>query len=124
MKNLYILAIGSNSQTDKNISLVLEKLKSLFEISRQTHFIQTTPVGINNAAMFTNGLVEIKTELLPEDLKAELKKIEKEMGRTPDVNKSIIPVDIDIIMYNNTIVHKDTERDYIKHLMNELTNSL
>ncbi len=120
MKNTYLLALGSNFNAEKNIASAIEALGKKVEIIQKTRLIETLPLNMPNNFLFLNGLVLIASALTQDNLKIELKSIEKMLGRGE--KKGIVPVDIDIIMVNNHVVHKDFELAYIKKLINELNN--
>ncbi|MFH1836837.1 MAG: 2-amino-4-hydroxy-6-hydroxymethyldihydropteridine diphosphokinase [Candidatus Omnitrophota bacterium] len=53
-----------------------------------------------------NGVVEIGTNILPEDLLVSVKEIERSMGRVPSEEKnSPRIIDIDILLYDDIILN-------------------
>jgi 2-amino-4-hydroxy-6-hydroxymethyldihydropteridine diphosphokinase len=121
MKNSYIIGISSNYDSEQNIASALAKLQSLFVDLICTNFIKTNPIGMPDEMAFHNGLAHFFSDEEPKAIKLIFKKIETELGRTSDKKKNgIIPIDIDIIVWNDTIVSKDIERDYVQELLSEL----
>jgi 2-amino-4-hydroxy-6-hydroxymethyldihydropteridine diphosphokinase len=119
--NTYVLALGSNYEAQKNISIALKSLETLGVIISQSCFIKTDPIGMFNKAAFTNGLLMIESALNPTQMKEQLRLIESELGKTNELKaKEIIPVDIDIISCNDAVISNDIEREYIQLLLTEL----
>lgn len=55
---------------------------------------------------FLNTVVEVATTLGPEELLAVCLEVEHESGRIRDRHKGPRTLDIDIVLYGNTVVHK------------------
>ena len=117
-----IIMLGSNSQAEKNIPLSIEKLTSSFEIIAQSSLIITTAFGTHYVSDFQNRALKILSDKTEEETKAFFKKIEREMGRTPESKKEgLIPIDIDMIFWNETLVHNDYNRfDFVKKCVDDL----
>lgn len=121
MKNSYIIGIGSNYEAEKNIAQTIKKLQLILKGIKCSRFIQTDPINLSSKNPFTNGLAFFFSELETKEIKRIFKNIEKEMGRTAERNKNgIIPIDIDIIVCNDTVLNSDFERDYVQNLLAEL----
>lgn len=120
--NTCIIGIGSNINTETNISKMLEILKDHVEIVKVSEMIKTKPIGIENQSDFTNGAVKIKTELNREDLNHLLKKIEDEMGRDRTAPKfGPRNIDLDIVIWNDEIVDDDYyTRDFLRKSVSEI----
>ena len=86
----------------QNVSL--EELSSAYE---------TEPVGYKEQALFLNAVCRVATDLSPWELLHLAKTIESEMGRVPSFRNSPRPIDIDILLYDDTIVK--TEKLTIPH---------
>lgn len=71
---------------------------------------ESEPWGFEAEQWFLNQVIEIETELPPDDLMLKLMDIEKDLGRdrtTPHKGYVSRPMDLDILYYGNKIV--DTE---------------
>lgn len=122
MENTYVICIGSNSNATENVEATLESLRLAFGTLKTSRFIKTRAINSLSKNLFTNGLVSFDSRLSYHDLKSFLKDLEKKMGRTPlNKQKGVIPIDIDIIMCNSTVLSIDYERSYVQELMSELT---
>jgi 2-amino-4-hydroxy-6-hydroxymethyldihydropteridine diphosphokinase len=75
------------------------------EIQRCSAVIETEPWGVEDQPYFMNAVVEISTDLSPEELLGVLKSAEKELGRTPDRNRwGPRVIDLDILLYGDRVV--------------------
>ena len=124
--NRVIIGLGSNINPGRNISKAKKLLAEKFRLLKESRVLTTKPVGITDQADFHNGAVLIETPLTRTKLKAELKKIEKALGRQPSKFKSgPRTIDLDIQVWNNRIVDKDFhERDFLRKTVQELLPEL
>ena len=78
-------------------------------VIRTSAFYETEPWNMNSENWFVNAVVEIKTALTPQELLAECKRIEVQLGRKPheDKNYEDRTIDIDILFYNKEIVNDE-----------------
>ncbi|MGE5197576.1 MAG: 2-amino-4-hydroxy-6-hydroxymethyldihydropteridine diphosphokinase [Deltaproteobacteria bacterium] len=104
------LGIGSNlGDRRKNIELALKKIKALknTEIIKISKIRQTQPQGgPRKQGKFLNAALKIKTGLSPIKLLGELKKIEKELGRTEGPRWGPRVMDLDILFYGDKIINR------------------
>lgn len=134
--NIVVLLLGSNiNNPEKNIHSALEKVESkIGSILKKSEIIISEPVEFESYNNFCNIAVKLKTQFSPVKLLYELKKIEREMGRTRDssyygIYKDRI-IDIDIIFYNSikfisnmlTIPHYKNlyEREFAREILNKI----
>ena len=106
------LCLGSNSGNrlqfiEQAISLL--NLAENIKIIRRTALYETEPWGVKNQNWFLNIIVEIKTDLSPQDLLLKCMSIEKTLGRNRDKEQrwGERTIDIDIILYNKDVVNTD-----------------
>ena len=113
MNNDFIyLAVGSNlGDRKKNFELAIDKLKE-----NNVEFIEASPLYETPALLligspsdwnipYLNAIFKVKTDLLPQELLAVCKKIEKELGRDFSQKWSPRPIDLDILIYKNKMVN-------------------
>ena len=102
------LGIGSNlGNRTQNLKLVLRRIDNLknTKLLKVSKIIETLPLGgPAHQGKFLNAALKIKTSLSPIALLKNLKEIEKELGRAKSVRWSPRPIDIDILLYNDTII--------------------
>lgn len=100
------LALGSNLN---NPIAQLEKALIIFQKSNQIDLIQfssiyqSPPFDLSDQPDYFNLVCEIKTILNPTDLLNFIKNIEKQMGRVGAARWSARIIDIDILIYNNSV---------------------
>ena len=105
------LSLGSNS--GDRIGYVQQATSLLggvegIDIVRTSSFYETEPWNMKTETWFVNAVVEIKTKLSPQDLLAECKRIEQQLGRKPSASYEDRTIDIDILFYNKDIVNDET----------------
>lgn len=120
--NTAIILLGSNSNPDQNLEIAKEKLSEYFELVSQSTRIITKPIGKNYKYDFHNESVKLLSVDTAEETKILFKQIEKDLGRTPESKKlGIIPIDIDLIYWNDTLVDDDYNKfDFVKTCVDEI----
>jgi 2-amino-4-hydroxy-6-hydroxymethyldihydropteridine diphosphokinase len=105
LEDVYI-AVGSNIKPQDNISQSLLMLKSYVTIAAKSNFYRTSPVGGRKQPYFLNGVVKIRTDLDPRQLKFEvLRKIEEKLGRVRSEDKfAPRTIDLDVILYGAIVL--------------------
>lgn len=78
-------------------------------VIRTSAFYETEPWNMTSDKWFVNAVVEIKTSLTPQELLAECRRIEAQLGRkekdTDEYEDRTI--DIDILFYNKEIINEE-----------------
>ena len=106
------LGLGSNVGDRKgNLKAAADALGAL----RMSSIYETAPQGeVRDQPDFLNAVVEIETELGPEELLARCKQIESELGRQEGgVRHGPRPIDIDILLLGD--LEYESERLRIPH---------
>ncbi len=67
-------------------------------------FYCTEPVGYREQEEFINAVAELETDLSPQDLLSACQAIENELGRVRVFRWGPRSVDLDILLYGNTLV--------------------
>lgn len=124
--NEVIIGVGSNINPEENIIKTREELNKISEIIRESKFIYTKPLNFLNQPDYLNGAFLILTNLSISELKEKLLKIEIKLGREKGENKDAPrTIDLDIIVFNKEIVHKDYyNRNFIQKEVKELLPEL
>lgn len=123
MAKVYI-GVGSNlGERRKNCFRALELLeKEKIFIKKKSSFYETEPWGIKDQPMFLNMVLEIETDLKPQELLQIIKKIEKKAGREKTYPWGPRAIDLDILLFDNIIINDDNlkiphplmcERDFV-----------
>ena len=108
--------MGSNDHREVNLAFARDRLRQLypaviFEVEQETE-----PIGMQNPAMFTNQVAMFSSDETIDQVKAKLKEIEKEAGRSPEeIEKGKICLDMDLIACGKLILKPDDwEREYVR----------
>lgn len=126
----FVLTLGSNSESDKHLSLAQAGLRAL-AVERLTFSPARESVPISfglSDALFTDQVAVGVTCMDLDTFAAELKALECRTGRTPEQRKAhpeAIPVDIDLITWDQEILKpRDVTRPYLIEGLRELKEPL
>lgn len=110
------LSLGSNKgdrvgyvQQATSLLSSLNEGECIFKIVRTTSLYETQPWLEKNTTWFVNAIIEIKTNLSPQELLNECLKIEKLLGRNRE-SEGLYgdrTIDIDILFYDKEIISED-----------------
>jgi 2-amino-4-hydroxy-6-hydroxymethyldihydropteridine diphosphokinase len=104
-KSVY-LSLGSNlGNREAQLREAIGKLASLGKVTKISSFYETEPVEREAQPWFLNCAVELQTEKMPRQLLAAVLKIEEAMGRKRTQDKGPRNIDIDILLFANSVVH-------------------
>src|SRR5690349_1253904 len=97
------LALGANiGNRQANLAHALSQISQIMTVKTISSVYETTPVGYLDQPLFLNLVCQGETELDAEQLLRALKTIEKGMGRQPSFRNAPRPIDIDILLYDNS----------------------
>jgi len=120
--NTAIIMLGSNVDAEENLQSAKEKLSDIFELVRESSVVISKPNGNNYKSDFYNKAIILLSVENEEETISIFKDIELEMGRTVNSKKKgIIPIDIDLIFWNEKLVHEDYERfEFVRTCIDEI----
>jgi 2-amino-4-hydroxy-6-hydroxymethyldihydropteridine diphosphokinase len=97
------IGIGSNIDPEKNVKEALSRLKKQVSIEAISTVYRTDPIGPKDQPPFYNCVVEITTQLPPQELKhAVLRRIEDALGRRRTSDKfAPRTIDLDLLLYDD-----------------------
>ncbi len=103
------IGVGTNlGDKYQNIYLAYQQIQKLVgNITSKSSIYVSEPWGFESTELFFNTVIEVHTQLLPEQLLDTLKYIEKKLGRkekTSTEYQSRI-IDLDIIFYDDLIIN-------------------
>ena len=101
------LCLGSNlGDKKKNLNRALKEIKNLkmVKVLKTSSIYETEPVGFKDQSWFLNAVIKIKTKLPPLSLLYLLQGIERKLGRVRGKRWGPRKVDLDILLYDNTIL--------------------
>ena len=100
--------LGSNlGNKRENILRAIDRIDAYEEIcvKEKSGFYDTAPVGGPPQPDYVNCVIGLETEIEPQTLLKEFKKIEIELGRKPGVRWGPRVVDLDILLYGDRILN-------------------
>ncbi len=124
------LGLGSNLG-DRYGRLIdaLDRLQACVALEAISSIYETEPWGYTDQPRFLNAVCGGETDLTPQELLGAVKAIEAEMGREPTFRYGPRAIDIDILLYDETIVEQENvsiphaqlhERDFVLAPLNEI----
>lgn len=110
VENTVYLLIGGNlghreNYLEKAIGLIKERAGKIVVASS---VYETEPWGVKNQPSFLNQALRLNSYLSPEDMLEQIKDIERVTGRTYSQKWYQREIDIDILLYNDYIIKKDS----------------
>jgi 2-amino-4-hydroxy-6-hydroxymethyldihydropteridine diphosphokinase len=105
MSTLVYLSLGANvGDCARNIREAITRLEPVGRMAAASSFYETEPVEFTEQAWFLNCAVALETAHTPAQLMADLLSIEREMGRQRTREKGPRTIDIDILLFGDTVV--------------------
>jgi 2-amino-4-hydroxy-6-hydroxymethyldihydropteridine diphosphokinase len=106
MTHLVYLSLGSNIG-DRMAQLrdVLARLSAIGRVAAVSSFYETEPVEFTEQPWFLNCVAALETTHTPQELLAAILGIEEKMGRRRVQKKGPRIIDIDILLYDDAVVH-------------------
>ncbi len=114
MKKTVYLSLGSNlGDRRANLQAALARLAELGELKSVSSFYETEPVELTSQPWFLNIAAALETELMPKQLMSRILDLERSLGRRRIQPKGPRLIDIDILLFGNSLV--DTKGLTIPH---------
>jgi dihydroneopterin aldolase/2-amino-4-hydroxy-6-hydroxymethyldihydropteridine diphosphokinase len=103
------VGVGSNIDPERNVREALRLLRRRVPVAAISTFYRTDPEGRPEQPPFYNGVVEIATDIPPEELKRSvLRQIEDELGRRRTDDKyAPRTIDLDVLVYGDRVARSD-----------------
>jgi 2-amino-4-hydroxy-6-hydroxymethyldihydropteridine diphosphokinase len=106
MSNIAQLSLGSNiGDREAHLRDAILRLDVCGRVNAVSSFYETEPVEFIDQSWFLNCAVTLETEMMPEQLIACLLGIEREMGRERIQKKGPRTIDIDILLFGDSVVN-------------------
>ena len=106
------LGIGSNvGNRPRHIASAVQLVRRLpsTRVTRTSHLYESTPVGLSHQPLFLNAALELHTALDPHTLLAQLKHIERSLGRDMNaVRYGPRVIDLDVLVYGQVTLDTHT----------------
>lgn len=99
------LGLGSNlGDRDALLRAALRALAPVVDVTRVSSVYDTAPMHVTDQPRFHNVVAAGRTQLDPAALLREAKRVESELGRAPGPRYGPRPIDVDILLYDDTTV--------------------
>ncbi|MEE6188124.1 Bifunctional folate synthesis protein [Mycovorax composti] len=132
--NVVYLIIGTNlGNKAANLATAKEKIKQkIGSIEQSSSVYETEPWGLSEQPRFYNQVLRIHTPLNAIDTLARIHEIEEEMGRVRQEKYGARIIDIDILFFNEEVIHSPTlivphprisERNFVLVPLEEIAGS-
>jgi 2-amino-4-hydroxy-6-hydroxymethyldihydropteridine diphosphokinase len=103
--NTVYLSLGSNiGDRESHLREAIARLASLGHVQAVSSFYETEPVEFTDQAWFVNCAVALETDQSPAEVLAAVLELERQMGRQRIQKKGPRAIDIDILLFGNTVV--------------------
>lgn len=112
------LGLGSNvGRRRANLAMALGELSAAGQVRLAgcSSLYETEPWGYTEQPAFLNCAAAVETTLAPVRLLELVKGIEERLGRRPGIRYGPRPIDIDILLYADRIIHWETPDLWIPH---------
>jgi len=107
--NPVFLALGTNlGDREANLSQARKEISSIASIQKESSIYETPPWGVTDQPAFLNQVLAAETGLSPLELLTTIKDIEIKMGRLPSERYGPRLIDIDILLYGDTVLDTPT----------------
>ncbi len=101
------VGLGSNLGNREELMLrAVHEMRSFARIRKISTFRQTKPVGVTAQPDFLNGVVALETDDSPEEVLAELLRIEEDLGRVRTTQGAPREIDLDLVAYGDEVIHR------------------
>ncbi len=105
-EHIVYLALGSNLDDRlSNLKQAIAALTPQLDVKKKSRVYETPPWGYEDQPKFLNQVVRAKTYLEPEPLLKHLKRLEVALGRKESFPNGPRLIDIDILFYDDLILH-------------------
>ncbi len=105
MRKTVYLSLGSNvGDRNANLEDAIAFLAHLGEVATVSSFYETEPLEVTAQPWFLNCAVKLVTEKMPKLLLKGILDLEHDMGRRRTQSKGPRNIDIDILLFGNSIV--------------------
>ncbi len=107
MPHTAYLSLGSNiGDRVANLRDAVQRLSALGVIVGRSSIYETEPMEVVDQPWFLNAAVTLRTELPPQELLRGILAIECAMGRERTQPKGPRNIDIDIVLYDDLVIHE------------------
>ena len=99
------IGLGSNIEPEQNLVRAAVALRDLGEVRSASNVYQNPAIGRADQPDYLNAAILLETELPPLELRQELRKIERELGRVRSADRyAARTIDLDLCLYGDLVV--------------------
>lgn len=107
MKSIF-LSLGTNvGDRLKNIKNTIIELKNILRVEKISYIYETEPWGYIDQNKFLNLCIQGSTNMSPQELLIEMKRLEEKIGREKTFQWGPRLIDIDILFYNDLVLQEE-----------------
>jgi 2-amino-4-hydroxy-6-hydroxymethyldihydropteridine diphosphokinase len=100
------LSLGSNlGDRSANLQSCIPWLGKLGNVAKVSSFYETEPMELREQPWFLNCVIELETDLSAHELLSGIQHIEKEFGRSREIEKGPRTLDIDILLFDSYVIN-------------------
>jgi 2-amino-4-hydroxy-6-hydroxymethyldihydropteridine diphosphokinase len=105
VRKIVYLSLGSNlGDRAANLNDAISRIAKIGDVMSVSSFYETEPVEYTAQPWFLNCAVKLDTEKMPKQLLAAVLDLERQMGRRRTQQKGPRTIDIDILLFGNSII--------------------
>lgn len=125
MLHRYIICLGSNFQASEHLAAARKMIAALAGDVVWGDTLTTAAEPARDNVIYQNCAALLTTEKEIEEVKALFKDMERQAGRTPESKRlGIIPLDIDILTYDNQVIKaEDLRKKYVQLILRSLPDT-
>jgi 2-amino-4-hydroxy-6-hydroxymethyldihydropteridine diphosphokinase len=99
------IALGSNlGDRFGNLQMAVEKLSPDIQVQQASTIYETPPWGFLDQPPYLNQVIQVTTDLPPQELLTHLKHLEMLLGREPTFRNGPRPLDLDLLFYDDLVL--------------------
>ena len=107
MNQLFLITGGNIGDRKKNLENAAKLIRErIGAIKKRSKIYETEAWGVRDQPAFYNQVYLVETSLSPEKVLKSILKIEEEMGRKRTTKNAARIIDIDILFFNDQVVHE------------------
>lgn len=111
VSTLVYLSLGSNlGDRAANLKAGIEGLAQIGKIAKISGLYETEPIDFREQPWFLNCAVELSTQKTAAELLEAVQQIEAECGRTRTIAKGPRTLDIDVLLFGNSVIESESLR--------------